>query len=138
MKASISFPELQDILLEKADQQISFGRVDERTVRVTYPLNLGIIKKDISANVIIKEVIGSDLLVQLSAGMGTDTLLSTVLSLLHNKLPDGLIEKRPDSHLLIHLGSIEQVKSVFDAIVVNDLYVINDGLEVEGSLKSEH
>ena len=91
MKASISFPELQGILLEKADQQISFGRVDERTVRVTYPLNLGIIKKDISANVIIKEVIGSDLLVQLSAGMGTDTLLSTVLSLLHNKLPDGLI-----------------------------------------------
>ena len=138
MKASISFPELQDILLEKADQQISFGRVDERTIRVTYPLNLGIIKKDISANVIIKEVIGSDLLVQLSAGMGTDTLLSTVLSLLHNKLPDGLIEKRPDSHLLIHLGSIEQVKSVFDAIVVNDLYVINDGLEVEGALKSEH
>ncbi len=138
MKASISFPELQGILLEKADQQISFGRVDERTFRVTYPLNLGIIKKDISANVIIKEVIGSDLLVQLSAGMGTDTLLSTVLSLLHNKLPDGLIEKRPDSHLLIHLGSIEQVKSVFDAIVVNDLYVINDGLEVEGSLKSEH
>ncbi len=138
MKASISFPELQSILLEKADQQISFGRVDERTIRVTYPLNLGIIKKDISANVIIKELIGSDLLVQLSAGMGTDTLLSTVLSLLHNKLPDGLIEKRPDSHLLIHLGSIEQVKSVFDAIVVNDLYVINDGLEVEGSLKSEH
>ena len=138
MKASISFPELQDILLEKADQQISFGRVDERTIRVTYPLNLGIIKKDISANVIIKEVIGSDLLVQLSAGMGTDTLLFTVLCLLHNKLPDGLIEKRPDSHLLIHLGSIEQVKSVFDAIVVNDLYVINDGLEVEGTLKSEH
>lgn len=138
MKASISFPELQGILLEKADQQISFGRVDERTVRVTYLLNLGIIKKDISANVIIKEVIGSDLLLQLSAGMGTDTLLSTVLSLLHNKFPDGLIEKRPDSHFLIHLGSIEQVKSVFDAIVVNDLYVINDGLEVEGSLKSEH
>lgn len=138
MKASISFPELQDILLEKADQQISFGRVDERTIRVTYPLNLGIIKKDISANVIIKEVIGSDLLVQLSAGMGTDTLMTTVLSLLHNKLPEGLIEKRPDSHLLIHLGSIEQVKSVFDAIVVNDLYVIGDGLEVEGALKSEH
>ena len=66
---------------------------------------------------------------------------SMVLSLMapsSNKLPEGLIEKRPDSHLLIHLGSIEQVKSVFDAIVVNDLYVIGDGLEVEGALKSEH
>ena len=135
MKASISFPELQNILQEKAEQNISFGFVDDKTIRVTYPLNLGIIKKDVSANVIIKELTGSDLLVQLSAGMGTDTLLSTVLSLLHNKIPAGLIEKRPDAHLMIHLGEIEQVKTVFDAIKVDDIHVLTEGLEVEGGLK---
>ena len=135
MKASISFPELQSILQEKAEQNISFAFVDDKTIRVTYPLNLGIIKKDVSANVIIKELTGSDLLVQLSAGMGTDTLLSTVLSLLHNKIPTGLIEKRPDAHLMIHLGKIEQVKTVFDAIKVDDIHVLSEGLEVEGGLK---
>ncbi len=137
MKASISFPELQDLITEKAKQQISFSHVDGRTVRVTYPLNLGFIKKDISANLIIKEVIGSDLLVQLSAGMGTDTLLTTVLSLLKDKIPAGMIEKRPDSHLMLHLGEIEQVKSVFDTIDVSDLRVLSDGLEVEGTLKKQ-
>ena len=135
MKASISFLELQNILLEKAGQTFSFTNVDDKTIRVTYPLNLGFMKKDISANLIIKDLVGSDLLVQLSAGMGTDTLLGTVLNLLHNKIPEGLIEKRPDSHLLLHLGQIEQVKSVFDAITVNDIHVLTDGLEVEGGLK---
>ena len=135
MKASISFPELQNILLEKAGQTFAFANVDDKTIRVTYPLNLGFMKKDISANLIIKDLVGSDLLVQFSAGMGTDTLLSTVLNLLHNKIPEGLVEKRPDSHLLLHLGQIEQVKSVFDAITVNDIHVLTDGLEVEGGLK---
>ena len=135
MKASISFPELQTILQEKTDQNISFAFVDDKTIRVTYPIDLRIFKKDISTNLIIKDLVGSDLLVQLSAGMGTDTLLNTVLSLLHNKIPEGLIEKRPDSHLMIHLDQIEQMKSVFDTISVKEIRVLTDGLEVEGGLK---
>ena len=135
MKASISFPELQNLITEKANQPISLAFVDRKTVRVTYPLNLGFIKKDISANLIIKELVGSDLLVQVSAGMGTDTMVTTILSLLKDKIPAGLIEKRPESHLLIHLGQIENVKSVFEKVDVSELHVLTEGLEVEGSLK---
>ena len=135
MKASISFPELQNIIAAKANQQISFAFVNGKTVRVSYPLNLGFIKKDISANLIIKELIGSDLLVQVSAGMGTDTMVTTLLGLLKNKIPDGLIEKRPESQLLIHLGQIENVRAVFDNIDIRDLHVLADGLEAEGNLK---
>jgi len=135
MKASISFPELQNLIAEKAKQQIGLSFVDGKTLRVTYPLNLGFIKKDISANLLIKELTGSDLLLQLDAGLGSDTMLTTVLSLLRDKLPEGLIEKRPESQLLIHLGQIENVKTVFEKVDVTDLHVLNEGLEVEGSLK---
>ena len=135
MKASISFPELQSILLKKAEQNISFAFVDGKTLKVTYPLNLGIIKKDISADITIREMVGSDLLVSVDAGFGTDTMLNTVLGILKNKIPEGLIEKRPDSQLMLHLGQIEQVKTVFDAIKVNDIHVLAEGLEVEGGLK---
>ena len=135
MKASISFPELQNLIAEKAKQQIGLSFVDGKTLRVTYPLNLGFIKKDISANLLIKELTGSDLLLQLDAGLGSDTMLTTVLSLLKDKLPEGLIEKRPESQLLIHLGQIENVKTVFEKVDVTDLHVLTEGLEVEGSLK---
>ena len=135
MKASISFPELQNIIAEKAKQQIALAFVDNKTLRVTYPLNLGFIKKDISANLIIKELVGSDLLLQLDAGLGSDTMLTTVLSLLKDKIPAGLIEKRPESQILLHLDQIENVKTVFEIVNVKDLHVLNEGLEVEGSLK---
>lgn len=97
MKASITFPELQSILQEKTNQQISFSTVDSKTVRVTYPLNLGFVKKDISANLTIIELIGSDLLVSIDAGFGTDTMLNTVLGLLKNKIPEGLMRSDPTS-----------------------------------------
>lgn len=135
MKASISFPELQSILQEKTNQQISFSSVDPKTIRVTYPLNLGFVKKDISANLTIIELTGSDLLISVDAGFGTDTMLNTVLGLLKNKIPEGLIEKRPDKRLMLHLGQIEQAKTVFEAIQVDDIRVLNDGLEVDGGLK---
>ena len=135
MKASISFPELQNLIAEKAKQQIGLAFVDGKTIRVTYPLNLGFIKKDISANLIIKELVGSDLLFQLDAGLGSDTMLTTVLSLLKDKIPTGLIEKRPESQILLHLDQIENVKTVFEKVDVKDLHVLTEGLEVEGSLK---
>ena len=135
MKASISFPELQNIIAEKAKQQIALAFVDNKTLRVTYPLNLGFIKKDISANLIIKELVGSDLLLQLDAGLGSDTMLTTVLSLLKDKIPAGLIEKRPESQILLHLDQIENVKTVFEKVDVKDLHILTEGLEVEGALK---
>ena len=135
MKASVSFPELQNIIAAKSNQQISLAFVDRKTIRVSYPLNLGFIKKDISANLIIKELVGSDLLLQLDAGLGSDTMLSTVLSLLNDKIPAGLIEKRPESQLLVHLSQIKEVKSVFENVDITDLHVISEGLEVEGLLK---
>jgi hypothetical protein len=135
MKASISFPELQSILHEKTEQDISFSFVGDKTVKVTYPLNLGFIKKDFSADITILKMAGSDLLVRLDAGFGTDTALNTILGLLKNKIPEGLIEKRPDRQLMLHLDTIEQVKTVFEAIQVNDIHVLADALEVEGGLK---
>ncbi len=135
MKASISFPEIQNLLAEKAQQTIAFAFVDDKTVKVTYPFNWGFIKKDISANLIIKELVGSDLLLQLDAGLGSDTMLTTVFGLLKGKVPDGLIEKRPDSQMVLHLDQIEQIKSVFEKVNVTDLHVLTEGLEVEGALK---
>jgi hypothetical protein len=135
MKASISFPELQSILKEKTEQIISFAYVDPKTIRVTYLFSRSFVKKEFSANLSILEMVGSDLLVSVDAGFATDTLLNTVLSIFKKKIPEGLIEKRPDRQLMLHLDQIEQMKSVFEAIKVDDIHVLDNGLEVEGGLK---
>ena len=136
MKASISFPELQNAIAEKANQRIAVSFVDRKTLRVIYPLNIGFIKKDISAYLNIKELNGTDLLIGVDAGLGTDTLVSTVLSMMNGKIPEGLVEKCPDRQLIIHLDKIENLKALFENIDITDLHVLSEGIEVEGKLKS--
>ena len=135
MKASISFPEIQKALADKTQQSVSFAFVDPKTIRVTYPLNLGFMKKDVSANITVIDVAGSDLLLSFAAGFGTDKLLTTVLNLLRDKIPEGLIEKRPEGRIMLHLGQVEQMKSFFAKVEVNNIRVFDEGLEVEGTLK---
>ena len=136
MKASISFPELQNVIAEKANQQIAVSFVDRKTLRVTYPLNIGFIKKDISANLNIKELNGTDLLIGVDAGLGTDTMVTTILSMINGKIPEGLVEKCPDKQLIIHLDKIENLEALFENIDITDLHVLSEGIEVEGRLKS--
>jgi len=136
MKASISFPELQLIIAEKAKQHIDFASVDRKSIQLTYPLSLGFIKKkSISANLIIKELVGTNLLVGVDAGLGTDTMITTVLSLLKGKMPEDLVEKLNDNQLLIHLNKIEELKSLLENVDITDIHVLDEGLEVEGAFK---
>lgn len=135
MKASISFPELQDILAENTKQPISLAFIDDKTIHASANLSLGFIKKIVDVNLRILDITGSDLLVCYSGGFGMDTLVSMALNLVKDKIPAGLIENRGNSQLMFHLGQIEQVKSVFDKIDVRDISVLTDGIQVEGKLK---
>ena len=135
MKASISFPELQDILAESTKQPISLAFIDDKTIHASANLSLGFIKKNVDVNLRILDITGSDLLVCYSGGFGMDTLVNMALNLAKDKIPAGLIENRGNSQLMFHLGRIEQVKTVFDKIDVRDISVLSDGIQVEGKLK---
>lgn len=136
MKASVSFYELQDILCNKTKQSVSLSFVDDRTLHIVYPFSVGFMKKDIHADMIIKGLIGDDLLVQISAGKGTDKLITTVLNKLRGKIPPDLLEQRFDNHLVLHLGQIEQAKAVLDKINVTTVRVLSNSIEVEGTLRA--
>ncbi len=135
MKASISFPELQDILAENAKLPISLAFVDDKTVHASAVVSLGFIKKTVEVNLRVIDLTGSDLLVGYSGGFGMETLVGTALNLLKDKIPAGLLDNRGNGQLMIHLGQIDQVKGVFEKIDVRDISVLNEGIQVEGKLK---
>lgn len=135
MKASISFPELQDIIAESAKQSIALDYIDDKTIHATATLSLGFIKKSVDVNLRILDLTGSDLLVCYNGGFGMDTLVGMALNLFKEKIPAGLIENRGNCQLMFHLGQIEQVKGVFEKIDVRDINVLSDGIQVEGKLR---
>ena len=110
MKASVSYQELQRLVAEQTKQPISFGFVDNKTIKVLYELNLGIMKKTVGVDLKILEVVGTDLRVRYSAGFGMDGLVGMALGMVKDKLPSGLIEELPDRVLLIHLAKIDKIK----------------------------
>ena len=135
MKATISYRELQKLVTEQTQQPISFEFVDQKTIKVLYELNLGIMKKKIGIDLHVLEVLGTDLKVKYSAGFGMDGLVGMALNMVREKIPVGLLEEQPNHVLLVHLGKIDKIKPVFDRIDVKDINMLTEALEVVGNFK---
>jgi len=136
MKASISYQELQRLITEKAQQPISFQFVDDKTIKVCYTLNLGLVKKDLGINLRIMDFEGPNVRVSYATGFGMDSMVGMALDLLKKKIPAGLIEELPDKELLVHLNAIDGMQQVFDTIEVNDINMLMEGVELKGEFKS--
>ena len=135
MKASVSYQELQKLVTEQTQQPISFEFVDQKTIKVLYELNLGIMKKKIGIDLHVLEVLGTDLRVKYSAGFGMDGLVGMALGMVKDKIPAGLLEELPDRVLLVHLSQIDKIKPVFEHIDVKDVNMLAEALEVVGDFK---
>lgn len=135
MKASVSYQELQRLVTEQTKQPISFDFVDNKTVKVLYELNLGLIKKKISVDLKVLNIVGSDLRVKYSGGFGMDGLVKMALNMANDKIPTGLLEEQPDHVLLVHLDKIDKIKPVFERIDVKDINMLAEALEVIGDFK---
>lgn len=135
MKASISYQELQRLITEQTKQPISFEFVDGKTVKVMYEVNLGIMKRKIGIDLKVLDIVGSDLRVLYSTGFGMESLVGMALNMVNDKLPKGLLEEQPNHELLVHLGTLDKVKPVFDRIDVKDVNMLTEALEVVGDFK---
>lgn len=135
MKASISYQELQKLVTEQTQQPISFEFVDQKTIKILYELNLGIMKKKIGIDVKVLDLVGTDLRVRYAAGFGMDGMVGMALGMVRDKIPEGLLEEQPDHVLLLHLDKIDKIKPVFERIDVKDLHMLAEAVEVVGDFK---
>ena len=135
MKASISYQELQRLISEQTQQPISFEFVDNKTVKVLYELNLGIMRKKVSIDLKVLDIVGTDLRVRYAGGFGMDGLVRMALNMMRDKIPTGLLEEQPNNELLVHLATIDKIKPVFERINVKDVNMLAEALEVVGDFK---
>ena len=98
-------------------------------------LNLGLIKKKISVDLKVLNIVGSDLRVKYSGGFGMDGLVKMALNMANDKIPTGLLEEQPDHVLLVHLDKIDKIKPIFERIDVKDINMLAEALEVIGDFK---
>lgn len=134
MKASVSYQELQRLVTEQTHQPVSFEFVDNKTVKVMYELKLGLIKKKVGVDLKVLDIVGTDLRVKYSAGLG-DKFVGVALNRMKDRIPVGLLEEQPDHILLVHLDKIDKIKPVFERIDVKDVNMLTETLEVVGNFR---
>lgn len=135
MKASVSYQELQKLVTQQTKQPISFEFVDQKTIKVLYEINLGIMKKKIGIDLKVLDIIGTDLRVKYSTGFGMDGMVGMVLGMVRDKIPEGLLEEQPDHVLLLHLDKIDKIRPVFERVDVKDINMLAEALELVGDFK---
>lgn len=135
MKASVSYQELQKLVTEQTKQPISFEFVDQKTIKVLYEINLGIMKKKIGIDLKVLDIIGTDLRVKYSTGFGMEGMVGMVLGMVRDKIPEGLLEEQPDHVLLLHLDKIDKIRPVFERVDVKDINMLAEALELVGDFK---
>ena len=126
---------MQKLVTEQTKQPISFEFVDQKTIKVLYEINLGIMKKKIGIDLKVLDIIGTDLRVKYSTGFGMDGMVGMVLGMVRDKIPEGLLEEQPDHVLLLHLDKIDKIKPVFERVDVKDINMLAEALEVVGDFK---
>lgn len=135
MKASVSYQELQKLVFEQTQRPIRFEFVDDKTIKVLYELNLGIMKKSVGIDVRVLDIIGTDLKVKYSSGFGMDGLVGMALNMVRDKIPAGLLEELPEHVLLVHLAQVDQLHPVLERIDLKDVHMLADALELVGDFK---
>ena len=108
MKATVSYQELERLVTEQTKQPIRFDFVDNKTIKVLYPINLGFMKKDLGVNLRVLDISGTDLRVRYSTGFGMDNLVGMALNMVRSRIPEGLMEEYPDQVLLVHLEKLNR------------------------------
>ena len=131
MKATVSYQELERLVTEQTKQPIRFDFIDNKTIKVSYPINLGFMKKDLGINLRVLDILGTDLRVRYFTGYGMDNLVGMALNMVRSRIPEGLMEEYPDQVLLVHLEKLDRLKPFFERFEMRDLRMTEEEVVVE-------
>ena len=136
MLIQASYSELNGIISQKTQMQgLSLNYCDTDTTKVTFMLNILGLSPSISAKVKIVSIEDNRVTAEIDAGKVGDFVLDKAKKFLLEKTPEGLIESFDEKKAIVNLEAIPELKSVLEAMVVNDLSFTEDSVLLDTSLK---
>ncbi len=140
MNIQILFSELQSLIKSKMGREIVLSAIDERTVKaeakvsVKVPL-LGTIEKSIGVNVSVEKIEGNDVHLKYEGGMGTDMIISGLLSFLSSTPAMKMVEKTQGDGIVVHLAEIKEVQKVLEMVELTNIVFQEIGVTVGGRIR---
>lgn len=136
MKLSITYAELQDYVAGHFHKAVNVGYVDGDTMSVSVPIKVLGFTKNVSINIIVKGIEGTDLFLSYDGKMGIDLLVSPAISYAKKLVPEkaGFVEQMPGNIVKLRLGDIDKLQKVFEKVKLNNILFEQEDIVVEATI----
>lgn len=136
MKLSITYAELQNYVVGHFHKTVNVGYVDGDTVSVSVPIKVLGFTKNVSINIIVKGIEGTDLFLSYDGKMGIDLLVSPAISYAKKLVPEkaGFVEQMPGNIVKLRLGDIDKLQKVFEKVKLNNILFEQEDIVVEATI----
>lgn len=136
MKLAITYAELQEYVASHFKKTVNLGYVDGTTVSVSVPIKVFGFTKSVSINIIVKQIVGTDLFLSYDGKMGIDLLVSPAISYAKKLVPEkaGWVEQMPGNIVKLRLGDIDKLEKVFEKVELKDIRFTSEHIEADIAL----
>ena len=123
MKLSITYAELQEYVASHYHKNVNLGYVNESTVSVSVPIKVLGFTNQISINLIVKKIEGTDIFLSYEGKMGIEMLVTPAVSFAKKLVPDksDWIEVLADNVIRLRLGDIDKLKKAFEKVELKSI-----------------
>ena len=137
MNISISFAELSEYIKDHYGKTLTFGRVSEKEVCVSYSQKMFFKTIQVPVNITIDEVKAGAICVTYNGGFGIDMMIAGALSFMKAKLPElaNVIVAREGHQLSIELSQLNQTKALVENMRLRDILVCDGHFEIKATLR---
>ncbi len=120
MNIQIPYREIEDYVERKYRQSVRLTYVNNNTFCVSRDMKFLLATKNVSINLSVIQVEGSDVTLSYQAGFGIELLVKGALAWFKERLT-GVVEESDNNQLVVHLAEIQQLKKTFSVIYVQDV-----------------
>lgn len=123
MKLSITYAELQEYVASHYHKNVNLGYVNESTVSVSVPIKVLGFTKQISINLIVKKIEGTDLFLSYDGKMGIEMLVTPAVSFAKKLVPEksDWIEVLADNVIRLRLGDIDKLQKALEKMELKNI-----------------
>lgn len=125
MNIQLSFNEILDYVKQAYNVEPTITTIDNRTIRVTYKMNL--ISLDLHIDGISRDLVN----ISYSCSNAISYILNGFILLMGKKIPQDVVEiLTDDKKIRIHLDAIKQLEKVLEFVVPTNIFFAEDSLNV--------
>lgn len=129
MKLTITYPEIQDLIKQKAQKSIRLSALDSRTICISTDITLPWVgKKEVKVQLTINDINNDYALLTYNNGLGVDLVITAFLKYIEMQTNISYVQGLSDNRIKIHLNQITKLKNVLSKIVIQNLSFTNENM----------